>query len=56
MKHNERQRPRLGGAPSRTAALYLVLVALTLVCVSGRAAEDDTYYLTAWRYGAIAWV
>jgi len=57
MKHNENQRPRFGVAPSpRVAALCIALVALTLVGVSGRADEDDTYYLTAWRYGAIAWV
>ena len=57
MKHDEHQRPWLGVAPSPClAALCLALVALTLINVSGRAAEDDTYYLTAWRYGAIAWV
>jgi len=33
-----------------------VSVALQAFSVSGEAAEEDTYYLTAWRYGAIAWV
>jgi len=56
MRRNENQRPRLGVAPPRTTALCIALVALTVVGVSGQTAEEDTYYLTAWRYGAIAWV
>jgi len=57
VKCNERERPWLGVALSPcVAALCIALVALTPGGVSGRVAEDDTYYLTAWRYGAIAWV
>ena len=55
MKHDEQQRLR-AKLSTCVAALCLALVALTVVGVSGWAANEDTYYLTAWRYGAIAWV
>jgi len=57
MRCDQRRRARVPAvsAPS-FVALCVALAALTLVGVSGRAAEDGTYCLTAWRYGAIAWV
>lgn len=55
MKSGEYRRPRFDAWPSAcVAALWIALVAL--LGVAGRAGEDDSYYLTAWPYGAVAWV